>query len=195
MKTSQAGIDLIKRFEGCRLTAYRLTGEKYYTCGYGHSGPDVTAGMTITQAQADKWLRDDLAKFERYVEKYVTAFTLTEQMNAALVSYCYNRGPKGMKQLADASPTPEAMTKNIVVYWGSATRYKDALLKRRYAEQELFLSGMKPGPYCKTVHDIALDVLKGWWGNGEERKRKLTQAGYDPVAVQREVNRILKEGE
>ena len=194
MKTSQAGIDLIKRFEGCRLTAYRLTGEKYYTCGYGHSGPDVTAGMTITQAQADKWLRDDLATRERYVEKYAT-IPLTQPMFDALVSYCYNRGVGKFREYCSASTTPEEYCNNLVIMWGSATRYKDALLKRRYAEQELFLSGMKPGPYCKTVHDIALDVLKGWWGNGEERKRKLTQAGYDPVAVQREVNRILKEGE
>ena len=57
MKTSANGINLIKQFEGCRLKAYKpIAAEKYYTIGYGHYGPDVSANMTITQAQADAFL-------------------------------------------------------------------------------------------------------------------------------------------
>lgn len=44
----------------------------------------------------------------------------------------------------------------------------------------------------KTVTDIAKEVIAGKWGNGAERKRRLTAAGYDAAAVQAEVNRILK---
>ena len=41
MGISQSGVDLIKQFEGCRLTAYKVTSsEKYYTIGYGHYGAD-----------------------------------------------------------------------------------------------------------------------------------------------------------
>ena len=43
----------------------------------------------------------------------------------------------------------------------------------------------------KTVHELALEVLDGKWGNGDTRKRRLTEAGYDYDAVQAEVNRIL----
>lgn len=192
MKTSQVGIDLIKRFEGCKLKAYRLPGEKLWSVGYGHSGPDVRPNMTISQELADALLGLDLEKFERYVEKYVTAFPLTQAQFDACVSYCYNRGPKGMKQLADASRTPEEMASNIIIYWGSAQRYKNALLKRRYAEQELFKSGMTM-IRRKSVHEIALDVLGGKYGNGQARKDALKQAGYDYAEVQREVNRIIEE--
>ncbi|WP_143767420.1 lysozyme, partial [Paenibacillus odorifer] len=56
-KISQVGISLIKSFEGCRLTAYKpVPTETYWTIGWGHYGPDVKAGMTITQAQADSML-------------------------------------------------------------------------------------------------------------------------------------------
>ena len=48
MVTSNRGIEFIKAFESCRLTAYKaLPQELYYTIGYGHCGPDVTEGMTI----------------------------------------------------------------------------------------------------------------------------------------------------
>ena len=42
----------------------------------------------------------------------------------------------------------------------------------------------------KTVSVLAREVLAGKWGNGEERKRKLTDAGYNYQEVQKEVNRI-----
>ncbi len=46
-------------------------------------------------------------------------------------------------------------------------------------------------PNKKSVLEIAKEVLKGKWGNGEERQKKLTQAGYDYSKVQAEVNRLL----
>ena len=60
--TAQPGLDLIKHFEGCRLTAYPDpgTGGDPWTIGYGHTGPDVYLGVTITQAEADHLLKQDL---------------------------------------------------------------------------------------------------------------------------------------
>ena len=50
----EAGLALIKRFEGCRLTAYKpVSTEKYWTIVWGHYGPDVREGQVITQTQAD----------------------------------------------------------------------------------------------------------------------------------------------
>ena len=42
----------------------------------------------------------------------------------------------------------------------------------------------------KTVSELAQEVLDGKWGNGQERKEKLTEAGYDYDAVQKEVNKL-----
>ena len=44
----------------------------------------------------------------------------------------------------------------------------------------------------KTVTELAKEVIQGKWGNGSERKQKLTQAGYDYDKVQAEVNRLLR---
>lgn len=44
----------------------------------------------------------------------------------------------------------------------------------------------------KTVTEIAKEVIQGKWGNGEDRKNRLTKAGYDYQAVQAEVNRLLR---
>ena len=44
----------------------------------------------------------------------------------------------------------------------------------------------------KTVAEIAKEVIQGKWGNGEERKKRLTAAGYDYQTVQAEVNRLLR---
>ncbi len=43
----------------------------------------------------------------------------------------------------------------------------------------------------KTVEEVAREVIKGLWGNGEERKKKLKAAGYDPAEVQKAVNKLL----
>ena len=47
-------------------------------------------------------------------------------------------------------------------------------------------------PVKKSNKEIAKEVINGVWGNGETRKKKLTEAGYDYKAVQKEVNKLLK---
>ena len=52
----------------------------------------------------------------------------------------------------------------------------------------------KPEPTptpTKSIDEIAQEVINGKWGNGDERIKKLTQAGYDPNAVQKKVNELL----
>ena len=49
-----------------------------------------------------------------------------------------------------------------------------------------------PAVKKKTVTEIAKEVIRGKWGNGAERRKKLESAGYDYNAVQAEVNRLLK---
>lgn len=44
----------------------------------------------------------------------------------------------------------------------------------------------------KTIDELAYECIRGLWGNGSERKRRLTEAGYDYSAVQQRVNEILR---
>ena len=43
----------------------------------------------------------------------------------------------------------------------------------------------------KSIDKLAREVISGKWGNGEERKRRLTNAGYDYYVIQRRVNQLL----
>ena len=75
MHMSQGGLDnLLKKFEGCKLKAYRCPAG-VCTIGYGHTSaagmPQVTDGMTITQARAEEILRVDIVKYERAVDDLV----------------------------------------------------------------------------------------------------------------------------
>lgn len=50
---------------------------------------------------------------------------------------------------------------------------------------------IKPARPAKSVNQLAREVIAGHWGNGDVRAKRLRAAGYDPVAVQAEVNRLL----
>lgn len=141
MKTNELGLAIIKSCEGCRLKAYRLIGEKYYTIGYGHSYDSAITKDTVwTQEEAEKALKKDLQKYENYVENYLKryGFKFNSNQFSALVSYCYNRGPGGLDELLRNSKCINDVGKNIVKYWGSAILYKKGLVARRKREKTLF---------------------------------------------------------
>lgn len=48
-----------------------------------------------------------------------------------------------------------------------------------------------PTSHRLTVHQVALEVIDGKWGNGADRQHRLQQAGYNYAAVQTEVNRLV----
>ena len=101
MKISEKGLDLIKSFEGCRLTAYKpVAAEQYWTIGWGHYGPDVIQGMTITQEQADEYLKNDIVIYENHVNNICAyLFPLTQNEFDALVSFTYNCGNGNLLKL------------------------------------------------------------------------------------------------
>lgn len=67
-------------------------------------------------------------------------------------------------------------------------------LNEMYRDLIAEINGNKPEPAPqpqKSIDEVALEVINGEWGNGEDRKNRLTNAGYDYNAVQRRVNEIL----
>lgn len=142
MKTSNNGINLIKSFEGVRLTAYKaVTTEKYYTIGYGHYGADVKAGMKITQAQADEYLKADLAKFEAKVNKYQVQYNFNQNQYDALVSFAYNVGNiDGLTK--KGTRTIEQIANSFKLYNKSGGKVLQGLVNRRAKEKALFESAI-----------------------------------------------------
>ena len=137
-RIGQAGLDLIKQYEGCRLAAYRCAAG-VWTIGYGHTA-GVHSGMTITQAQADAYLQQDIAKFEGYVNNpaYVP---ITEQLNQnqfdALTSFAFNLGAGNLRKLCKGR-TAAQIARAMPSYNKAAGKVLAGLTRRRKAEQALF---------------------------------------------------------
>jgi lysozyme len=91
-KINQAGLNLIKRYEGVRLTAYKLPGEPHYTIGYGDYGPHVKQGQKITLAEAERRLRHRIdTEFAPGVERLLKT-KVNDNRFSAMVSLAYNIG-------------------------------------------------------------------------------------------------------
>ena len=89
-----AGLQLLKTWEGCRLYAYPdpASGGDPWTIGYGHTGPEVHAGLVITQQQADAWLLSDAAVAARAIDRLVGDVAMSPRQRDALISFCFNVG-------------------------------------------------------------------------------------------------------
>lgn len=85
-----AAVNLVKHFEGLNLTAY-LCPAGVPTVGFGHTGPDVRLGMTITEAQAEQLLAADLAEAAGHVDALVKV-VLNDDERGALSSFVFNLG-------------------------------------------------------------------------------------------------------
>jgi GH24 family phage-related lysozyme (muramidase) len=143
MKISQKGIDLIKKFEGCRLDSYKCSAGKW-TIGYGHTA-GVTAGQKISQAQAEAYLRADLEKFEKLVAKYDNVYRWTQNEFDALVSFAYNTGSID-KLTVNGKRTKAEVSEKILLYVKDGNgNVLQGLVNRRKAEQELFLKAPSAG--------------------------------------------------
>ncbi len=143
MNIGPKGIELIKEFEGCVLTAYKCQAG-VLTIGYGHTGKDVTENLTISQEDANELLYDDLFVFETGVNKLTAELDITQGMFDALVSFAYNLGLHSLAQstllkLLKQNKVLEAS--NEFCRWNKVNGKESAgLSRRRAAEAELFLT-------------------------------------------------------
>lgn len=139
-RINEAGRDLIRKFEGLRLTAYKCPAG-VWTIGYGHTG-DVKKGDVITAHQADAILDVDLDKFERGVVNLLDV-DVNDNEFAALVSFAYNLGigalgRSTLLKLINAGNKPQAATQ-FMKWTYAAGKVVPGLVRRRAAERELFL--------------------------------------------------------
>ncbi len=152
MKISDNGIDFIKNEEGLRLTAY-LDSAGVWTIGYGHTG-GVVAGSTISLAQAEIFLREDISVFEDIINREVKV-PLNQNQFDALLSLVFNVGPgkekvkSGLITLKDGRPSTLLRSLNDGLYREAANSFNSwvyaggvilkGLVKRRERERTLFL--------------------------------------------------------
>ena len=146
MRISDAGLDIIKKYEGLRLAAY-FCPAGVPTIGYGHTktvtGTDVRNRKFITLDEADRLLKEDIKFFEDQVTKLVTV-PLNQNQFDALVSLVYNIGPGAFKgstlRLLLNSANYKDAADQFGVWRRGGGKVLPGLVKRRAEERELFLT-------------------------------------------------------
>jgi len=166
MKISQKGLDLIKEFEGCKLTAY-YDSVHVLTIGYGTTNADkdiigttIVPGMTITQKQADEWLEKSVNnKYVPKVMKYDAIYHWNQNELDSLTSFAYNIG--SIDQLtANGTRNRAQISAKILSYDKAGGKVLEGLTRRRKAEKALFDT-----PYTQQYNEgwIKNDVGKWWY--------------------------------
>ena len=140
MKISQKGIDLIKRFEGCKLYAYRDS-VGVPSIGFGHT-KGVKMGMSITQSQAESFLKDDLKPCEQALNRIGVNFT--QNQFDALVSWIFNLGEGNfnastLKKKILVRAASFEIADQIVRWVNAGGKVQTGLQKRRIAEANMYI--------------------------------------------------------
>ena len=137
---TQACIDLIKQFEGCRYAAYQdVVG--IWTVGYGHTG-GVFPDTHIDQAQAEQLLQLDVSKTAARIADYLTV-PLNSNQFGALVSFAFNLGVTAFQnstlcRLVNEGQTGQVITDEFNKWDHAGGHMVEGLLRRREAEAALF---------------------------------------------------------
>ena len=153
MNVSQRGIDLIKRYEGFISHAY-LCPAGVISIGWGHTGPDVTKDMVITEKEAEQLLKQDLKVFESKLNYSLENdhIVLNQNQFDACISFIFNLGfsafifstlYKKLKAGDYTGASDEFLKWVYITKTVNGERIKirlKGLETRRKAERELFLS-------------------------------------------------------
>jgi GH24 family phage-related lysozyme (muramidase) len=141
MKTSKAGIALIKSFEGLQLNAY-ICPAGVPTIGYGHTGKvdgkKIKLGMKITEQKANELLLADIIKFEKNVMRYDKRYHWTQNEFDALVDFAFNIGSIN-KLTALGTRKKALLSQKILLYNKAGGKVLNGLTIRRHIERIRFL--------------------------------------------------------
>lgn len=158
---------MIKRWEGCRLSAYPdpASGGDPWTIGYGHCGPEVRQGLQISQEQAERWLLADVAAAEAAVDALIRpARGLRPRQREALVSFCFNLGAAALagsslrRRLNGAEDVETVLRQELPRWVKGAEGPVEGLSQRRQAELAHALSDRRAAQVPPQPASIALAV-------------------------------------
>lgn len=144
MQINALGLALIKLFESYRLTAYQDQ-RGIWTIGWGHTGLEVTDGLTITQEQADNWLASDIARTTAALSRMIKT-AINENQFSALTSLAYNIGTGNFAASSTLALVNDGNISDVPAHiemWNRITVNSQSvidtgLVRRRAAEVSLF---------------------------------------------------------
>ena len=155
-------LDLIKAFESLFLEAYQCSAD-VWTIGYGttstkaggHDDGTIYSGMTITEDEADEYLRQDLEYFSKVVGKLVTN-DINDDQFGSLVSFAFNCGEGNLSSstlLKRVNSGDWDDVPNQFLRWNKAKgETLNGLTRRRASESRLWEGN--PSAYIASVDEM-----------------------------------------
>ena len=179
LKTSESCIALIKEFEG--FIEKPVYDYKQYSIGYGSSCEKDDYPNGITEAEADRLLREELAELEPYLDRFSDKFglNLSQRQYDALMSFTYNLGPGWMNETSTLrSAITDGKKGNDLIFamtmWCNAGgSIHNGLVRRRLAEANLYLNGVYSQTPPANYHYVIFDK------NADDAVTEVKIQGYD----------------
>lgn len=146
-KVNAKGIELIKSFEACVLTAYQDS-IGVWTIGWGNTqyenGVSVKKGDKITQQRADELFKLILSRLESGTYALLKQKVNSNQFSA-LVSFAYNCGLKNLRsstllQKVNSNPSDPTIRNEFAKWDKAGGKVLRGLTRRRKAEADLYYS-------------------------------------------------------
>lgn len=137
---------LIKKWEGCELTAYQDSAG-IWTVGYGHI-KGVAKDLNIIQEQANAWLEEELSYFEQGVIAEVQNLSLTDYQIGALISFSYNIGLGAfqestlLEEITTDKENYDCITREFLKWDNAGGKEVKGLSKRRISEANCYVNSV-----------------------------------------------------
>lgn len=189
---------------------------KRITCAYegytGHKGVDLGWRQDESQNKVYANCKGTVAEVQDGLDRIAGAsgvkswgnYVLVKHSNGMYSRYCHMKKgllvKKGQEvdentQLGiigdSGNTTARHLHFEVQTDYNSSTRINPT----EYLTKAIYEEPVQPAQPSKTIDELANEVIAGKWGNGQERKEKLTQAGYDYDAVQTKVNELLSSSQ
>lgn len=197
MRTGETGLNLIKGYEGLRMSAHYAPSEQW-TVGYGHTST-ARHGMAVTEGDAERLLREDVRPIEALLADTVRA-PLNQNEHDALVSLIFNIGEDNWRKstvLRKLNSGDKLAAAQAFELWTKARVNGelvalDGLVRRRAAEKSLFLmptdaslvvpsSDVMPAPECEPAYISDAELKSAPLVNFEAFRNKKDKSALSPA--------------
>ncbi|MEL7489711.1 MAG: lysozyme [Pseudomonadota bacterium] len=185
LQTGDTGLNLIKGYEGLRMSAHYAPSEQW-TVGYGHTGT-ARHGMSVTEGEAERLLREDVAPIEKLIADTVRA-PLNQNEHDALTSLIFNIGEDNWRRssvLRKLNEGDKLAAAQAFEMWTKArvngeVVTLDGLVRRRAAEKSLFLMPTDASLVVPTSDVMPASECELTYVSDEELKAKPV-VDFDPI--------------
>ena len=174
--------------------------DRLASCNYG-IGSDGRIGLYVEEKDRS-WCSSNAANDHRAITIECASnrshpYAINDKVYKSLIELCTDickrNNIKELKWKGDKKLIGQVDKQNMTVHrWFANKDCPGDYIYSRLGKIAGEVNAKLKGSAKKSIDDIAQEVIEGLWGNGKDRKDRLTKAGYNYSSVQKKVNKLLK---